>query len=347
MTFEIAGLNRHRTWLATAGLVAVALLRASLSPATAQVPDPLPSWNEGSSKRGIVEFVGKVTGQGGTDFVPPAERIATFDNDGTLWAEQPLYFQFLFAIDRLKALAPQHPEWTDKEPFASLLKGDVKAALAGGEHALVEIVMATHAGMTTDEFEKIVKVKEGERKINDGVANLGKEINGWRVASIPGDSAHYNGDWLKRAVAAKAGIYGNDAVEAMYPLTRTDSDGQPLDGSKHDYTLTFPPGQQPPVNSFWSLTMYDGNTQLLIENPISRYLINSPMLPRMKTNADGSLTLYIQSKLPGPDKEANWLPAPSGPIYLVMRLYWPKADPPSILPPGEGTWRPPGVKRVS
>ena len=105
-----------------------------------------------------------------------------------------------------------------------------------------------------------------------------------------GNRAHHNGDWLKRAVAAKAGIYGNDAAEATYPLTRVDSDGQTLDGSKHNYTLTFPPGQLPPVHAFWSLTMYDGKTQLLIENPINRYLINAPMLPAMKTNADGSLT---------------------------------------------------------
>ena len=190
-------------------------------------------------------------------------------------------------------------------------------------------------------------MKEGDRKVAEGVANVGKEINGWRVGSISGDSAHYNGDWMKRAIAAKAGIYGNDAVEAMYPLTRTDGDGQTLDGSKNNYTLTFPPGQQPPVNSFWSLTMYDGKTQFLIENPINRYLINSPMLPGMKTNVDGSLTLYIQNKSPGADKEANWLPAPDGPIYLVMRLYWPKTTPPSILPAGEGTWQPPGIKRVS
>lgn len=190
-------------------------------------------------------------------------------------------------------------------------------------------------------------MKEGGRKIDEAVATVGKDVNGWRVGSLPGDSAHYNGDWLKRAVAAKAGIYGNDAVEAVYPLTRTDSDGQTLDGSKHAYTLTFAPGQQPPVNAFWSITMYDGKTQLLIENPINRYLVNSPMLPGMKTNADGSLTLYVQNKSPGADKEANWLPAPDGPIYLVMRLYWPKTEPPSILPAGEGTWQPPGIKRVS
>src|SRR6201993_822395 len=168
-----------------------------------------------------------------------------------------------------------------------------------------------------------------------------------QVSSLPGDSAHYNGDWSKRAAAAKAGIYGNDAVGAMYPITRKDSNGQTLDGSKHNYTLTFPKGQQPPVNAFWSLTMYDGKTQLLIKNPINRYLVNSPMPPAMKTNTDGSLTLYIQNKSPGADKEANWLPAPNGPVYLVMRLYWPKTEAPSILPPDEGTWQPPGIKRVS
>jgi phosphoglycolate phosphatase-like HAD superfamily hydrolase len=104
-----------------------------------------------------VDFVEKVTKPGSPDFVPPAERIAVFDNDGTLWAEQPMYFQLAFALDRVKALAPQHPEWKDKEPFASLLKGDLKGALAGGEPAIFQIVMATHAGLTTEEFEQIVR----------------------------------------------------------------------------------------------------------------------------------------------------------------------------------------------
>ncbi len=125
--------------------------------ATAQAADSLPSWNDGKAKQSIIEFVTQVTKEGSSDFVLPAERIATFDNDGTLWAEQPMYAQLIFALDRVKALAPQHPEWKDNEPFASLLKGDVKAALAGGEHAILEIVMATHAGMTTAEFEKIVQ----------------------------------------------------------------------------------------------------------------------------------------------------------------------------------------------
>jgi phosphoglycolate phosphatase-like HAD superfamily hydrolase len=139
-------------------LVAAACLGTIAIPIPlAHAGDPLPSWNDTKSKQAIVAFVGKVTKEGTPDFVAPAERIATFDNDGTLWAEQPMYFQLIFALDRVKTLAPHHPEWKEKEPFAALLKGDVKAALAGGEKALVEIVMATHAGMTTEEFDKIVK----------------------------------------------------------------------------------------------------------------------------------------------------------------------------------------------
>jgi phosphoglycolate phosphatase-like HAD superfamily hydrolase len=118
--------------------------------------DPLPSWNDTMPKAAITAFVEKVTREGSPDFVPPSERIAVFDNDGCLWSEQPLYFQAIFIFDRIKQLAPQHPEWKEKEPFSSVLKGDTKAALAGGEHALLEMAMATHAGMTTEEFEKSV-----------------------------------------------------------------------------------------------------------------------------------------------------------------------------------------------
>lgn len=123
---------------------------------TAQGADALPSWSEGKAKQSIVSFVERVTAQDSADFVPVPERIAVFDNDGTLWAEQPMYFQLLFALDRVKVLAPQHPEWASQEPFASLLKGDVKAALSGGEPAIMQIVMATHSGMTTEEFDQIV-----------------------------------------------------------------------------------------------------------------------------------------------------------------------------------------------
>ena len=163
-------------------------------------------------------------------------------------------------------------------------------------------------------------MKAGETKVTEAVSNAGKDINGWRVTDPDGDRAFFNGDWLKRALAAKAGIYGNDSAEATYPLTKTLPDGEPLDGSKHNYTLTFPAGQLPPVNAFWSVTMYDGKSQLLIKNPINRYLINSPMLPNMKKNEDASVTLYIQKDSPGADKETNWLPAPNDLIYLVMRL---------------------------
>lgn len=193
----------------------------------------------------------------------------------------------------------------------------------------------------------LLAMKEGNDKVDAYLASGMKNINGWKVGSLFGDSTFYKGDWLKRAAAAKGGIYGNDAVEAVYPMTRMDTNGDPLDGSKHNYTLTFPAGHLPPVNAFWSVTMYDGKTQLLIENPINRYLINSPMLANMKTNADGSLTLYIQKDNPDADKEANWLPAPNGEIYLVMRLYWPKTEAPSILPAGSGSWNPPGIVKTS
>ena len=130
-------------------------------------------------------------------------------------------------------------------------------------------------------------------------------------------------------------------------MTRDDKQGNPIDCSSKAYTLTFPAGDLPPVNAFWSVTMYDSKTQLLVENPINRYLINSPMLPDMKINPDGSLTIHIQHESPGADKEANWLPAPAGPVYLVMRLYWPKTNPPSILPAGKGEWKPPVVMQAS
>jgi hypothetical protein len=189
----------------------------------------------------------------------------------------------------------------------------------------------------------LLAMKEGDDKVSQYLDTGMQNINGWKIGSLFGDSAFYQGDWLKRAAAAKGGIYGNDGVEAMYPMTRSTATGEPLDGSKHNYTLTFAAGQLPPVNAFWSVTMYDGKSQLLIENPLNRYLINTPMLPAMQKNADGSLTLYIQKDSPGAGKEANWLPAPNGEIYLVMRLYWPKTDAPSILPAGAGSWSPPGI----
>ena len=139
-------------------LVAVTLLCGlAATTAFAQSADPLPSWNEGPAKQSIMAFVAKVTREGSPDFVPAAERIATFDNDGTLWAEQPLYFQLFFGIDRVKALAPEHPEWKDKEPFKSVLAGDIKAALAGGAPSLLALLAAGSSNMTPDEFDRIAK----------------------------------------------------------------------------------------------------------------------------------------------------------------------------------------------
>jgi hypothetical protein len=245
-----------------------------------------------------------------------------------------------------------------KTNFFEYLDFALQFAPAGPEETEIRAKLARigiGAGKTFDfkdlslehKAEVLVALKEGESKVDKAVSEFGKKINGWQVGAAQGDREYYHGDWMLRAVAAKAGIYGNDAVEAMYPFAKTLANGEPLDGSKHNYTLTFPAGQLPPVNAFWSVTMYDGKSQFLIKNPINRYLINAPMLPQMKKNAEGSLTLYIQKDSPGADKESNWLPAPNDLIYLVMRLYWPKTEPPSILPPGEGTWKPPAVVQAN
>jgi hypothetical protein len=186
-------------------------------------------------------------------------------------------------------------------------------------------------------------MKAGDEKVDKFLAGGVKNINGWGIGAFFGNRDFFKANWLMRAAAAKGGLYGNDAVEAVYPFTRKDANGETLDTSKHNYTITFSAGELPPVNAFWSVTMYDGKSQLLIKNPINRYLINSPMLSGMKKNADGSLTLYVQKDSPGKANEANWLPAPSDTVWMVMRLYWPKETPPSILPAGEGTWKPPGL----
>src|SRR5437870_1130396 len=201
--------------------------------------------------------------------------------------------------------------------------------------------------LSTEQKAAVVEgVKAGEEKIKQYLLAGEKIVNGWKIGAYFGDRDFFHGNWLLRAAGAQAGIYGNDAIEATYPMTKTLANGEVLDGSKHKYTLTFPAGKYPPVNAFWSVTMYDGKSQLLIKNPINRYLINSPMLLNMKKSPDGSLTLYIQKDSPGKDKESNWLPAPNDLNYLVMRLYWPKTEPPSILPPGEGTWKPPGIVKA-
>ena len=261
----------------------------------------------------------------------PAPPAAAAINFPPFVGQDPFKTDFATYLDFLLQFAPQVPEeQTLRAKFASIGIGPDKTF--DFKDLSPEHKVAVGLG-----------VKDGYAAIEKRRDSIGKNINGWLVGAAFGDRAFFKGDYELRAAAALAGIYGNDAAEAMYPLAKIDGSGATLDGSKHRYTLTFAKDQLPPVNSFWSVTMYDGKTQLLIDNPINRYLINSPMLPAMQKNADGSLTIYIQKDSPGKDKEANWLPAPDGLIYMVMRLYWPKDTPPSILPPGEGTWQPPGV----
>lgn len=143
-------LRKHGTWML--GILASLFMCMAVAAAS----EPLPSWNDGATKRAIIDFVVRVTKDGSADFVPEAQRVAVFDNDGTLWAEQPMYVQALFVADRVKTLAPKHPEWTSKEPFASLLKGDATGVAASGESGIAELMVITHAGMSTDEFAVIV-----------------------------------------------------------------------------------------------------------------------------------------------------------------------------------------------
>ena len=211
---------------------------ASMFIATASwAADPLPSWNEGAAKQSIVAFVERVSKEGTSDFVPPAARIATFDNDGTLWAEQPMYFQLFFALDQVKLLAPQHPEWKDQEPFASLLRGDVKGALAGGERALLEIMMATHAGMTTEEFEKSVKDWVAtarhpvtKRPITQMVYQPMLELlaylraNGFKTFIVSGGGVEFMRPWVE-------GVYGippEQVIGSSGKLKFEQRDGRPV-----------------------------------------------------------------------------------------------------------------------
>ena len=147
----------------------------------AAAADALPLWRDGQAKQAIVRFIEEVTKMGGTAFIPPDERIAVFDNDGTLWVEQPMYVQLAFALDRIKALAPAHPEWRDKQPFKAAIEGDLKTVAAGGQHALLELVMATHAGMTTDAFAQIGRLDKALEEA---------KVEGWTVVDMKKDWRH-------------------------------------------------------------------------------------------------------------------------------------------------------------
>jgi hypothetical protein len=203
------------------------------------------------------------------------------------------------------------------------------------------------AGKTFDASKLSPEMKKA---IEDGMADALKEFEDFKKASVDtgkvtsgdmfGTREFLKNNYLYRMTAAIMGIYGNSKQEAMYPVYTLDSAGEKLDASKHNYTIRFAPGQLPPVNAFWSVTMYDLPASLLVANPINRYLINSPMLPQLKKDADGGLTLYLQNKSPGAEKEANWLPAPNGPFWIPMRLYWPKDE---AL---DGQWKHPPIEQA-
>jgi hypothetical protein len=173
-------------------------------------------------------------------------------------------------------------------------------------------------------------------------AELMKKVDAGKIASgdVFGTRAYLKNNYLYRMAGAVVGIYGNSKEEAMYPFYGVDADGNKLDGTTNKYTLHFAEGELPPVNAFWSLTMYKLPQSLLVENPINRYLLNSPMLPSFVKDKDGGITLYLQNESPGKNKEANWLPAPKGPFATIMRLYWPKEA------AMDGSWKRPPLNLV-
>jgi phosphoglycolate phosphatase-like HAD superfamily hydrolase len=216
-------------------LALLAIVLAGLTTTYAQ--DPLPSWGDGPAKKSITEFVAKVTKEGSEDFVPPEKRIATFDNDGTLWCEQPLYFQLLFALERVKALAPQHPEWKTKEPFASLLKGDLKTALAGGERTMLEIIIVTHAGMTTADFEQIVsdwittaKHPKFKRPYTECVYQPMVELlaylraNGFKTFIVSGGGIEFMRPWTEKVYGIPPEQVVGSSIKTKYEMR----DGKPV-----------------------------------------------------------------------------------------------------------------------
>jgi hypothetical protein len=195
-------------------------------------------------------------------------------------------------------------------------------------------------------FEVAALAPEMKATLQAGMADGQKAIDERRAAGrgkssdLFGTREFLKNDYLARATGAQIGILGNSKDEAVYPGYEQDAEGQPLNANKNKYLVRFAPGQLPPARAFWSLTMYDLPGQFLVANPINRYLINSPMLPNLKRDADGGLTLYVQHDSPGKEQESNWLPAPNGPFMMVMRIYWPK---PEAL---NGQWKQPSVERV-
>lgn len=238
--FQTKKIMKHKSKIARLLVVALATFTLSCNqspPNTetskaetgATVVDPLPSWNDGSSKKAIVDFVTRTTQESSVDFIPVADRIACFDNDGTLWSEQPMYFQLAFAIDQVKAMAPEHPEWKSKQPFKALLEGDLKTALAGGEKAIFEIVMKTHAGMNTDEFEKRVKDwmstathPKTKKHYNEMIFQPMVELlnylraNGYKTFIVSGGGIDFMRPWVEQAYGIPPDQVVGSSVKVKY-----------------------------------------------------------------------------------------------------------------------------------
>jgi hypothetical protein len=244
------------------------------------------------------------------DFVPPL----TPDQQRT----SPQFFEILNFVLRFAPVLPEEKDLRDR--FATIGLGPDGDFAA--DELSPEMRVAVEGGMA-DAWAELDTLKKD--KIDTG------EV---ATAQFFGSAADLKGNYLYRMAGAVFGIYGNSAAEALYPTLSNDSTGAPLTGA-NNYTVRFAPGQLPPVNAFWSLTMYEMPQSLLVTNPLNRWLINSPMLPSLVADPDGGYTFLVQNASPGIDKESNWLPAPAGPFQMVLRLYWPKPD---AL---NGTWKPP------
>ncbi len=218
-------------------LIPLATLAGVAMALTTRAADPLPSWNDGAARKSILQFVERTTRAGSPDFVPPAERIAVFDNDGTLWAEQPIYFQTFFLVERVKALAPQHPEWKTQEPFAAVLKGDLQGALAGGERAVAQLYMATHAGMTSEEFARsasdwiaTAKHPKTGRLLTEMVYQPMLELlaclraNGFKTFIVSGGGIEFMRPWSERVYGIPPEQVIGSSIKTKFELR----DGKPV-----------------------------------------------------------------------------------------------------------------------
>jgi hypothetical protein len=313
-----------------------------------------PSW-KGQKPNGIKEII-----RSETDFVLAAYRTQLFnpgDLDNVKKVQDGYKAQTLSAfsgtaspkaapaIDFIKPLTPAEEKTSPQ--FFNILNFILQfCPIDPSETQLMErfAKIGVGAGKTLDVSKLSPEIKTTiEQGIADAWADftgLLKQLEAGKVTSgdLFGTREFLKNNYLYRMAAAALGIFGNSKMEAMYPMYGVDADGKNLNGA-NGYALRFAPGQLPPVNAFWSLTMYELPASLLVANPINRYLINSPMLPQLKRDADGGVTLLLQNESPGKDKEANWLPAPKGPFVAFLRLYWPKAE---AL---DGKWKTPPLQR--